>query len=60
MIGDMLVNFDQSCLLYKYMKELGKDVTFYKINDGNHGFLGFQNDKVLGIIVDFLKETMYR
>ncbi len=55
---DMLVNFDQSCLLYKYMKELGKDVTFYKIKDANHGFLGFQNDLVLKIIVDFLKEKM--
>lgn len=53
---DMLVPFNQSCQLYHYMKKLGKDVTFYKIDEANHGCLGFDNDTFLGIVVDFLKE----
>ena len=36
---DMLVPFNQSCQLYNYMRELGKEVTFYKIQDGSHGSL---------------------
>ena len=34
---DMLVPFSQSCQLYNYMKDLGKEVEFYKLNDANHG-----------------------
>lgn len=52
---DMLVPFSQSCQLYNYMKELGKEVEFYKLNDANHGFLGFNNDTVLHIVLEFLK-----
>ncbi len=55
---DMLVPFNQSCQLYNYMKELGKDVTFYKIEDGNHGCLGFDNDVVLGIVEKFLRTNI--
>lgn len=55
---DMLVPFNQSCQLYNYMKKMGKDVTFYKIDDANHGCLGFDNDTVLGIVLDFLKENI--
>ena len=54
---DMLVPFSQSCQLYNYMKELGKEVEFYKLNDANHGFLGFNNDTVLHIVLEFLKKT---
>lgn len=53
---DMLVPFSQSCQLYNYMKELGKEVEFYKLNDANHGFLGFNNDTVLHIVLEFLKK----
>ena len=53
---DMLVPFNQSCQLYHYMRKLGKEVTFYKIQDGSHGSLGFDNDRILGIVLDFLKE----
>lgn len=52
---DMLVPFSQSVFLYQSMKSLGKEVTFYKINDANHGFLGFNNDTVLNIVAEFLK-----
>ena len=53
---DMLVPFSQSCYLYNYMKELGKEVDFYKIKDVNHGFDGFNNDTILEIVLDFLKK----
>lgn len=53
---DMLVPFSQSCQLYNYMKDLGKEVEFYKLNDANHGFLGFNNDTVLHIVLEFLKK----
>lgn len=52
----MLVPFSQSCQLYNYMKKLGKEVEFYKLNDANHGFLGFNNDTVLHIVLEFLKK----
>ena len=52
----MLVPFSQSCQLYNYMKDLGKEVEFYKLNDANHGFLGFNNDTVLHIVLEFLKK----
>lgn len=52
---DMLVPFHQSVFLYEYMLELHKDVTFYKLNDANHGSLGFDNDRVMEIVVEFLK-----
>lgn len=52
---DMLVPFNQSCQLYNYMKKLGKNVTFYKLQNANHGCLGFDNDTVLGIVQKFLE-----
>lgn len=55
---DMLVPFNQSCRLYTYMKEMGKDVTFYKIDDASHGGLGFDNDTILNIVMDFLKANI--
>lgn len=55
---DMLVPFHQSCLLYNYMKELGKDVTFYKLINANHGFDGFNSDVILNIVVDFLQKNI--
>ncbi len=53
---DMLVPFNQSCRLYECMKKLNKEVAFYKIDEANHGCLGFDNDTILGIVLDFLKE----
>lgn len=55
---DMLVPFDQSCRLYMRMKELGMDVTFYKLEDANHGFLGFNNDRILDIVESFLRKHL--
>jgi acetyl esterase/lipase len=53
---DMLVPFNQSVRLYECMKKLNKDVTFYKIDDANHGCLGWDNDTILDIVEKFLRE----
>lgn len=53
---DMLVPTSQSTLLYETMKKLGKEVEYYRIDQGNHGFIGWNNDTILGIVLDFLKE----
>lgn len=55
---DMLVPFNQSVQLYNYMKQMGKEVIFYKIENGSHGGLGFDNDTVLHIVDEFLKEHL--
>ena len=55
---DMLVPFNQSCQLYNYMRELGKKVSFYKVQDGGHGCLGFDNDRGLEIVLDFLEKNI--
>ncbi len=55
---DWLVAFNQSCQLYQVMKDMGKDVTFYKLDDASHGQLGFDSDTVLDIVTDFLKEHL--
>jgi acetyl esterase/lipase len=53
---DMLVPFNQSVQLYRDLKEKGKDVTFYKIDQAGHGSMGFDNDQTMKIIIDYLKE----
>ena len=51
---DQLVNFDQGCLLYKRLKELGKEVQMYKLEGAYHGFGGFNSEEALQIVLDFL------
>lgn len=53
---DMLVPTSQSTLLYETMKKLGKEVEYYRIDRGNHGFGGWNNDTVLNIVVEFLRK----
>jgi len=53
---DMLVPASQSALLYETMKKMGKEAEYYRIVDGNHGFIGWNNDTILNIVLDFLKE----
>jgi dipeptidyl aminopeptidase/acylaminoacyl peptidase len=55
---DVLVPFNQSCQLYDYMKKLGKNVTFYKIDEADHGCRGFENSTVLRIVLEFLKKNI--
>ena len=51
---DRLVPFNQSVILYETMKKLGKEVEFYKVANAGHGCMGFDNDTISGIVLDFL------
>lgn len=53
---DMLVPFNQSCLLYERLKELDKDVTFVKLNNANHGIYGFMSDNALDMVDEFIRK----
>lgn len=55
---DVLVPFNQSCRLYNRLKELGRDATLIKLTHGNHGWQGFESDKVLDIVEEFLAKHM--
>ena len=55
---DHLVNFDQGCLLYKRLKELGKEVEMYKLEGAFHGFGGFNCDEAVAISVEFLTKHL--
>jgi len=53
---DRLVPFEQSVLLYNKAKEENKDVTFYCVNNADHGGSGFYCDAVYEIIINFLNK----
>lgn len=53
---DRLVPFDQSILLYKKAKQENKDITFYCVDNADHGGGSFYCDAVYEIIIDFLKQ----
>jgi len=55
---DQLVPFNQSCLLYSCLKELGKEVELYKLEGAYHGFGGFHSEEALQIVADFLKKYL--
>ena len=55
---DMTVPFEQSVLLYKKLKKMGKDVTFYAIRGGDHGGPTFWSDRVMDVIEAFLRAYM--
>ena len=55
---DLLVPFNQSCRLYATMKALGKDVTFYKLDNASHAAYGFRSDKAIGLVLDWLRERL--
>ena len=52
----LLVPFGQSVLLYNTLKENNKDVTFYCVENADHGGAAFWNNQVLEITYQFLKE----
>ena len=58
--SDMLVPFNQSCRLYRRMKELGKDVTMIKLAGANHGFAGFQSEEALDCVAGFIRDSWNR
>lgn len=51
---DRLVPFNQSVMLYEKMKTEGKQVTFYRINGGDHGGPAFWTPPVLDIVCNFI------
>lgn len=55
---DMLAPFNQSVRLYECMKQLGKKIEFYKLDNAGHGYLGFDNDIDNDIIVSIMDEFL--
>lgn len=55
---DVLVPFRQSCDLYEVLKKNGKEVTFYKLEGGDHGWRGFASKAAQKIVIDFLKKHL--
>ena len=55
---DLLVPFNQSCRLYVTMRALGKDVTFYKLDNASHAAYGFRGDQAIGLVITWLKERL--
>lgn len=55
---DMLAPFNQSVRLYECMKQLGKKIEFYKLDNAGHGYLGFDNDIIVSIMDEFLKDNI--
>ena len=55
---DILVPFHQSILLYERLRELGKDVEFYKLLDASHGFNGFQSTAAYDLVDEFLRRKL--
>lgn len=50
--ADVIVPFNQSVEFYERLRAAGKDVTFFRIAGGNHGF-DFWSPAVIRLVVDF-------
>lgn len=55
---DILVPFHQSILVYNRLRELHKDVEFYKLLDASHGFNGFQSTAAYDLVDEFLRRKL--
>lgn len=55
---DILVPFHQSILIYERLRELRKDVEFYKLLDASHGFNGFQSTAAYDLVDEFLRRKL--
>lgn len=55
---DILVPFTQSVHLYERLRELGRDVEFYKLLDASHGFNGFQCPAAYDLVDEFLRRKL--
>lgn len=53
---DSLVPFNQSVRLFVHAENLNKEVTFYAVEDGEHGKSVFYNDETLQTIINFLDD----
>lgn len=56
--SDNIVPFNQSVRLYNKLRELGKDVVFYKLEGGGHGMGGFNSDECLKTTLDYIAEKV--
>lgn len=56
--SDMLVPFNQSVRLYEKLKETGKEVEFVKLTGAHHGHGGFNSDKALDFVEQFMKKYL--
>lgn len=56
---DVIVPFNQSVVLYDALQGAGKEVTFYKVAGGNHGWQ-FWSPRLMQIVVEFLDEKLKR
>ena len=52
--SDNIVPFNQSVRLYEKLRELGKAVTFYKLEGGGHGTGGFNSPEALEVLFEFV------
>lgn len=55
---DRTVPFIQSYNFYKHLRSFGKDVTLYKVKNGDHGGNVFYCEATKKVIVDFLNEHL--
>lgn len=55
---DQLVPFNQRCRLYATLKSLGKDVTFYKLDNTCHACYGFRSTRALRLVFDWLSDRL--
>ncbi|WP_263850002.1 alpha/beta hydrolase family protein [Secundilactobacillus paracollinoides] len=55
---DRLVPFQQSVLLYQALKAHHQNVSFYKIDQSDHGSDAFFTPDVLQITFDFIKNAL--
>lgn len=55
---DRVVNCEGSVILYRRMKECGKDVKLYLIEGADHSGNEFWTEQVLDIMEDFIQKAV--
>lgn len=55
---DRIVNFAQSVHLYEALRGQGRPVEFIQLKGADHGWRGFQNPRVVGMVIEFLKKHL--
>ena len=55
---DDVVHFNQSCRLYDKLREMGQDVTMYKLEGSGHGTGGFASVEAIDTVCDFVSKYL--
>ena len=55
---DKSCSFEQSVILYRKMREAGRDVTMYRMHNAAHGGSPFWTTKTMDLVEDFLREKL--